>query len=311
MKTTIYLIFLSSLFVGCRKRSSIEESNTQTKYLTIPKLAVANNQITSEWIDALRTRQSAKFIEELSQNTRPLSASEYAWYELIKFQSLGWNSIKDSLRVPFEGIAISDTTNVLLGYQGHDDAFTFEHQTVCFDLSALAKSYGHATDSINANRIDRIFAHEYTHLLHKAWARQSKLKLNNFKDSIMWHCLYEGIGMYRSMSSKWFPVNGQLSPRSKETFEVLYPIFADKFVDLLTIDTLTNEEKSALEQNLSRGSMTQKWGALPVGVWLALEANGDDRNLIPIIEKGPYAILELADKYLTGDSHYRFKVAMK
>ncbi len=264
-----------------------------------------------DWIDALKNRQSHDYIEQLSQNTRSLTAAENAWYELIKFQSLGWNSIKDSLRVPFGEVKISDTTFVLVGYQGKDDAFTYKHQTVCFDLTALEKSYGPATDSINADRIDRIFAHEYTHLLHKGWARRSNLRLDNFKDSILWHCLYEGMGMYRSMSSKWFPIDDQLSPKSKETFETLYPIFTDKFIALFNADTLTSEEKVALEHHLSRGSMTQKWGALPVGVWLALEADGDDKNLIPIIDKGPDAVVDLASKHLTEGSQIRFKEAIK
>ena len=49
-----------------------------------------------------------------------------------------------------------------------------------------------------------------------------------------------------------------------------------------------------------------KWGALPVGVWLAIEAKGDDKNLIPWINMGPDAIIPLAKKYLDGKSKQRF-----
>jgi len=154
--------------------------------------------------------------------------------------------------------------------------------------------------------MDRIFAHEYTHLLHKEWARQNDLKLETYKDSILWECFYEGFGMYRSMSKKWFPVDGSLSKTSEETFKTLYPIFTDRLITIDSSSLLSKQDKIKLHKNLSRGSMKKKWGALPVGVWLAMEANGNHKNLNKWIEKGPEAIIPLAKKHLTGSEKIRF-----
>jgi len=258
------------------------------------------------WIDALKTRQSNQYLDSVQQIKRPLSKGENEWKELIESRLEHWSIIKDSVKVPFGNTFISDTTFVLLGYTGFDDGFTYKYKTVCFDITALNRVYGSAKDSINTNRMDRLFAHEYTHLLHKEWARQNNLKVETFKESILWECFYEGFGMYRSMSKKWFPVNGSLSKTSEETFKTLYPIFTDRLIVIDSSSTLTDQEKTLLHKNLSRGGMKKKWGALPVGVWLAMEANGDHRNLINWVEKGPDAIIPLAKKYLTESEKTKF-----
>jgi hypothetical protein len=65
-----------------------------------------------------------------------------------------------------------------------------------------------------------------------------------------------------------------------------------------TLPSITKEEKEKLNANLSRGPVNKKWGALPVAIWFALEAKGDQRYLIKWIEKGPGGVLELASIYL-------------
>ena len=57
--------------------------------------------------------------------------------------------------------------------------------------------------------------------------------------------------------------------------------------------------------------MKQKWGALPIGVWLALEAKGNPENLKPWIDKGSDAVVPLALKHLTGNSKIEFEKNFK
>ena len=61
---------------------------------------------------------------------------------------------------------------------------------------------------------------------------------------------------------------------------------------------LFQHEKQMITANLSRGAVHQKWGALPVAIWLALEANGDEQKLFKWIQLGPEAVTILAKKYL-------------
>ena len=301
------ILILLYLVTGCTGNQSNDftEKPENSKPVFV-KLGFEDGRLTPAWGQALKRRESREYIDSLLTLSRPLNQQEQDWLELIESRIEYWAQIKDSLKVPFADIDINDTTYVLLGYRGVDDGFTLGYQTVCFDISALNRAYGSALDSVNTDRMDRIFAHEYTHLLHKEWVRQTGFKANTFRDSIYWWCMYEGIGMYRSMSSKWFPVNGELSETSAETFATLYPVFVDKLIALDSIPSPTDEQKRWINNKLSKGPMKQKWGALPVGVWLALEANGNDKYLQQWIDRGPDAVVPLARKYLTGDDKQRF-----
>lgn len=308
MKTTLKVGVLLLLLIGCTKAQKTTSQIAENKhnYSTKVKLCLQNNKISTDWINVITGRHSKSFIDSLAQVERALTKEEKEWYTLVDSRAPQWNQLKDSLKVPFGDIYINDTTNVYLGYQGYDDAFTHGYQTVCLNLTALAREYGSAKESKNKIRIDRFFAHEYTHLLSFEWARQTEQHLKTYKDSIFWECMYEGLGMYRSMSDKWFPKGDSLSVVANQAFETLYPIFTERITTIETSENLSEEDKIRLHNNLSRGSMKKKWGALPVAVWLAMEANGDDKNLIPWINMGPNALIPLAKKYLTGESKIQF-----
>jgi len=309
LKINIYISLLLITLVSFCNLENKSPTNVEgnKNYAVIVKPGFENNKISLDWIEALATRQSNNYLDSLFGAVRPLTKRENEWFELIESRTPLWNQLKDSLKVPFGDIYINDTTYVLLGYQGNDDGFTYAFQTVCFDLTALLNAYGSAKDTINTNRMDRLFAHEYTHLLSKEWARQNDLKLTTYKDSILWECIYEGIGMYRSMSNRWFPIGDSLSYASSRAFETLYPIFTERLITIMNKEQLNSIDKKRLHKNLSRGSMNQKWGALPMGVWLAMEAKGNDKNLIKWVQKGPDAVIPLANKYLSGESKIRFE----
>lgn len=271
------------------------------------ELAITDDHISDQWKEAVKSRLSNATIDSLAQIKRPLTSAEKDWKILIESKTTTWKRFKDSLEVPFNGLKIADTITVLMGFTGADDGFTYKEKTICFDVTALQKNYGNASLSENHNRIDRIFAHELTHLMHKKWAVKNQLQLKTFKDSILWECLYEGLGMYRSLSPKWLPKNIDLPEISTTAMEKLTPVFVQRLVTVVAKVRLSEKEKKQIQRNLSRGPVDKKWGAFPVAIWLSLEANGDDRNLIPWIDKGPQAVILLAKKYLTGTNKSRFE----
>ena len=307
MKNNTIQLFLTTIFIisltSCNSFTEKDKNHRQKIALDI---GISSNKMTNTWLKALKGRKSTKMIDSLALQTTSISPSEQEWIDLIQSKTKKWNSYRDSLRVPFKNITLKDTINILLGYRSGDDAFTIKDNTICLDVSALYRSYGKASKPVNSNRIDRIYSHEFTHLLHRKWATQNKIILNTFKDIILWECLLEGFGMYRSMSKKWFPINGNLSPTSEETFKSLYPIFSKNIIEIHSQKSLDISKQSQIQKNLSRGSMKKKWGALPVAVWLAKEANGNDKNLRHWVDKGPKGIILLAKKHLTGESKKNF-----
>jgi len=265
----------------------------------IVKTAIIDNRISVEWKEAIKTRMSKESIDSFGQIRRALSPDEIAWKKLIESKAASWNGSRDSLAIPFREIDLNDTIFVMLGFLGVDDGFTFGSQTVCLDITALFRAYGKAGLAENNDRIDRIFAHEYTHLLHKAWAKKNNLLLSTFKDSILWECLYEGVGMYRSLHPRWLPENDSLPQLTKDALASLIPIFTQRMQTIYSTSSLTALEKVKLNANLSRGQVNQKWGALPMAIWLALEATRNPGNLATWINKGPASVIELARKYIT------------
>jgi hypothetical protein len=47
---------------------------------------------------------------------------------------------------------------------------------------------------MNADRIDRFFAHEYTHVLRKIRPEDRRLKLESPLERALWRCLTKGLG---------------------------------------------------------------------------------------------------------------------
>jgi hypothetical protein len=282
------------------------KENKSQKTIIIQSAAI-NNRLTDLWLKALITRMSKSEIDSFALLERALTTEEKDWKKLFESRATTWNKYRDSLGVPFEGIVLSDTVKVMTGFLGVDDAFTYENRTICFDLTAFSKVYGKASLPENENKADRIFCHEYSHLLHKAWAQKNKPELKNFRDSVLWECLYEGIGMYRSLTQKWMPVNGTLPQIANETIKELYPQFVQNIAMVEQNQFLTEQQRKAIRKNLSRGSVNKKWGATSVALWFCLESNGNDKRLIPWINKGPEAVLLLAEKYLDNQSKEQFK----
>ncbi len=268
-----------------------------------------DNHLSKIWLSALVSRMSKAELDSMSAKQRPLTPGEVLWAKLFTSKAGQWNGLRKNLVAPFGKSGVPDTVYVLLGAFGVDDAFTYQYNTICFDVTAYNTVYGDATLPENSEKMDRIFAHEFTHLLHKDWARRNKLVLKTFKDSVLWECLYEGIGMYRSLTPKWLPDNGVVPPETKAALENLYPQFVSNLVKIAPGGKLSETDESAIEAHLSRGPVQNKWGAFTIAIWLALEARGDDKNLAKWIDGGPASVPALAKKYLPAQYRAIFDAA--
>jgi hypothetical protein len=307
---------LSRLLIACllvfltawaSEAGTYKKSNTPTATIIVVRGTVGN-KISKAWQNAIADRVTRKDYDSMCSLQRALTKEELEWEQLIRAQAVQWNMFPDSLMIPFGDIPMKDTIYVLLGCFGTDDAFTYKDQTVCFDLTAFSNVYGSAILPVNRSRIDRIFAHEFTHLIHKEWAIRNNLQLKNFRDSILWECLYEGIGMYRSLPERWMPRNDTVPEITQNALKNLAPVFVDRMIAIHRDTVLTSEQRRLLHAGLSRGPVDKKWGAFTVGIWLAMEADGDDRKLVLLMNRGLEAVLELAGRYLGGKELKRFKM---
>jgi hypothetical protein len=253
---------------------------------------------TEEWLRAVAVFNNDQALHDISQTSAPLTREEMLWMNLIERRAVLWTDHIDYLRIPFAGISPPGEVAIILGNIGGSDAFIAENKNIAFDLSRMQSLYGSADEPANTNRVDRFFAHEFTHLLHKEWRRTYEPTIQSPLERALWGCLTEGLGNYRSLSARWTDVDGNLSAHAEEVLSRLQPVLVDR---LSRLEHANAEGAESLMTGLSLGPFEEKWGALPVALWLAQEAKGDDRALKKWVDAGPWGIVDLAAKYLPAD----------
>lgn len=289
--TLSVLAVLAATGVACRRA---EPAGSATPILVSVGVG-PDGRVEPPWRDAIAIWHRGGTLDSVLAAARPLSAVERAWADSVRARAEAWSASTDSLRLPFEGIAAPQRVVVVVGNVGGQDAFTPNDSTVAFDVERLSSLYGVPGEGENPARIDRFFAHEFTHLLHRAWRRQHPVRLETALDRALWDCLVEGLGNYRSLSSRWVGPGGSLTPHALTVLDRLAPVFVERLAALAHADSA---EEARLTADLSMGAFDRKWGALPTALWLAAEAEGDERRLRRWVAAGPRGILELARTHL-------------
>lgn len=286
-------LYLAIIYTFLLNTSAFSFTDTISKPVIVFKLGYDTfGAPTPEWRKIIMLRTTNCILA----NNHTNSISDQEWTKKLLGKKQKWSELIPSLKSSFRSLPIPDTLYILLGNQCGDDAFSMDGNTICFDISQLTKQYGNANDSINNARADRLFAHEYTHILHTAWLKQNPVRLNTPFERALWECWYEGLGHYRSLSEKWLPQNNTSPPITLEVMNQLTPLFISRMNSLYLSK---GEDEDSLRKGLSTGRIDTKWGAFTVAIWIALETNGDPKKLNKLIEKGPQSVIYLAKKNTT------------
>jgi hypothetical protein len=291
----------SYLVVMLTSFSSAVVNNPQVVQVTHLELHLgldADGRPSDPWLHAIRHFNDDQALRVLALTPQTLSPEQNDWLTLISSRLDEWQLQTTELARPFADIQPPPSVDVLLGNTGGEDAFNPSGTLIAFDLGRLQDEYGPARDPENADRIDRFFAHEYTHVLHKIWRKDRGLKLESPLERALWGCLTEGLGNYRSLSARWHRPDGRLSPHAEEVLARLGPILVSR---LDALQTATDDEAAGLMRGLSMGPFEDKWGALPVALWLSEEVRRDDAALAKWIERGPWGVLDLAAIHLPAE----------
>ena len=287
-------VLVSAIVLSVSVVATADESNRMTR-LEVHAGQHADGAPTERWLDAAARFNDPAELRRLAATRRPFNADEILWHELILSRLHDWQRMTPELQRPFGAIRPPASVGILIGNLGASDAFIADPLTIAFDLSRLQEVYGAANLPVNAGRIDRFFAHEYTHVLHKIWRQKRQLTLNSPLERALWACLTEGVGNLRSLSDRWRKPDGSLSEHAESVLRRLTPIFVSRLSAIAVADA---DEADALMQGLSMGPFEEKWGALPVALWLAAETADDDEALSTWIERGPWGVMELAKRHV-------------
>jgi hypothetical protein len=184
---------------------------------------------------------------------------------------------------------------LVLGNRGGGDAFTHDPTTIGFDLAELTANYGVAAQPQNPALMDRLFRHEFTHLLQKAWLQTHPWVADSPLRAALLDIWLEGLGNYYSLSDRWRRQNGQRGDVAQRALASLEPRFVTR---LSALACAASDKAGALLAGISSGPFDHKWGALPAALWLEEDQGASSMALRRLIVAGPAGVWELADRHL-------------
>ena len=139
-------------------------SAAQTTPLSIESGLNPDGTATPRWLAMLRRRLDDSAYASVAGITKPLSGPERIWDSLARSRASSWQAEIPSLAGPWSPVPPPARVTVVLGNRGANDAFTHDSVTIGFDLAALQEVYGEAGPD-DAERLDRLFRHEFDHLM--------------------------------------------------------------------------------------------------------------------------------------------------
>jgi hypothetical protein len=242
----------------------------------------------------IRLRHAEAELRSLAAMRRPLTAGERAWADLVHAREAAWEREVHGLAADFEPVAPPVRVEIVLGNRGGSDAFVND-PAIGFDLAALHEVYGAADLPENADRIDRLFRHEYVHLLQKAWLRERPYATDSPLRAAVAEIWAEGMGNYHSLSARWKADDGRPSAAAAEARAVLEPRLVARISALACAPP---ERAAGLTADLSTGRFDEKWGALPAALWLEAETARSEHALRDFVLAGPNGVWGLAARNL-------------
>jgi len=258
------------------------------------------------WLELLRPRLPEAEAAAAAELRRPLTPRERAWADLVAARVDAWRAGLPELVALFAPVAPPAAIRVVLGNRAGEDAFTHDPTTVGFDLAKLAAIYGDATNEENRDRIDRLFLHEYVHLLQKAWLPSHPQPQTTPFELAELEIWTEGLGNFVSMSRRWRARDGAASSAAMAALASLEPRLVERMTALACAPP---EQAERLTADLSNGPFAEKWGALTAALWLEREASVDRAVLRRFVQGGVSEVRELARRNLPAESFARLERA--
>lgn len=259
---------------------------------------------TEAWAEGTGVAIGVERARAIGRVSRPLSPDADAWLQVVREAVPLVEAQSEELARPF-GIAPFDAV-VHVGNRASADAFGWVDDHIGINVEAFVDAYGPPADG-SVDRMRRIIAHEYVHLLTYAVHPDHREHRDNPLHRALWTAFFEGLGDYVSMSRRWLPAeNGTPSDVTARTLAVLEPIFVER---LEALATATAAEEHALRRGICTGRFDRKWGSLTVALWLRAEARERDEVdvLRDAIRQHREGVLPLAMKHIRADLRDRVR----
>ncbi|HSE27126.1 MAG TPA: hypothetical protein VLA95_02765 [Gemmatimonadales bacterium] len=286
------LLAAAILLLPC---GSVTSAVAQGPTLRVASGVTPEGLATGQWLAMIRKRLPDARYDSVAPIRKPLTTEDQAWEALVRSRAGAWEGEIAGVAEAYRPVAPPASVLIVLGNRGAEDAFTHDPTTIGFDLAALQANYGDAGLPENADRMDRFFRHEYTHLMQKAWWAMHPYAMDTPLRYALADIWAEGLGNYRSLSGRWKAIGGRRSEASAARLAELEPRFVAR---LAALACTTPPRGDALMADLSWGRFDRKWGALTAALWLEEEPGDPGEALRRLVVAGPDGVWDLAERHL-------------
>ena len=249
---------------------------------------------TARWAEGVAVAIGAERAELARRQHLPISDEAGAWVNTLEGSVAAAERRSGELAVLLDIEPFNAT--IVAGNRASSDAFAWLPDHIGINVQAFAETYGPPDDGAT-DRMVRIVAHEYVHLLTYAHYPDHLQRRQSPLDRALWTMFFEGLGDYVSVSSRWLPDDsGKQSETTVETLERLEPILVAR---LERLASASESEEPALRRGISMGKFDEKWGSLPVALWLHSEVTqcGETRTLRALLQLERNGVLPLAHRH--------------
>jgi hypothetical protein len=260
------------------------------------------------WLDSIRELHDNSELVQMKSQLKPLTQEEKNWLTAFQVKLSEWGPRSEKLSLNFAPVEPPKSFLVVFGNQGGTLGEVMGRGTLAIDLSVWAATFPNiASTETKHEIIERFLAKKFTHFLMQNWAKQNSIPMNTAMDRVLWDLYSEGFSQYKALNPNSKPYKGKLPAASRETLNKLSPVLVERLTKLRSMtkddeEKVRSQIKSTLEANL--------WSTMPIALWLAIEANGDDSRLKKWVQLGPPGVIELAKKHLAPEMKHRLERAM-
>jgi len=277
---------------SCERQSSGEgERGTRRPSLSLEVSVRQDGTATARWSEGIAIAIGDEAANALARESISLSPPAEAWLRVLE-EALPQAAVRAAEVAKLFDVPAMDAV-IVVGNRGSSDGFGWVPDKIGINVQAFAETYG-TPDAGATDRMLRIVAHEYLHLLSYAFYPDHRELRQTPLDRALWTIFFEGIGDYVSVSNRWKPdEQGRYTAVTEDTLSRLEPVFVERLEKLAAPDVANERE---LRDGMSMGRFDRKWGSLTFALWLhsAVKRCGEESTLQAVMRLERDSVLPLA-----------------
>lgn len=306
---TVCTVSAVSLFMAMTlSKSTHADINAERPRLHLVSGTNDKGEATRLWTEGIAVAIGHNIAGKLARQKLPVSPAASEWDDILE------HAIVPAEKRAKELVAIFNVTpihaTIVAGNRGSSDAFAWLPNNIGINVQAFAKTYGIPDDGA-IDKMTRILMHEYVHLLTYAYYPDHRERRKTPIDRALWTMFFEGMGDYISLSSRWLRGEDGVEPEvARTTLARLEPKLVARLEKLLRAD---DETEAELRRGISMGRFDEKWGSLPVALWLRSEAAlcGETATLRAFLGLERTGVLMLAHRHAAEHLQSRIRKLMQ